>query len=93
MYKLLLLLQVLQTFTDKDTNLRVSTIIKVDCTCIDSKMQILAFWKQKSKLIIKSELVVFSAMVIPHNNILKSSAQTTHIFQINQTTLEDAIHW
>ena len=41
MYKLLLLLRVLQTFTDKDTNLRVSTIIKVDC--INSKMQILAF--------------------------------------------------
>lgn len=45
MYKLLLLLHVLQTFTDKDNNLRVSTIIKVDC--INSKMQILAFWKKK----------------------------------------------
>lgn len=45
MYKLLLLLHVLQTFTDKDTNFRVSTIIKVDC--INRKMQILAFWKQK----------------------------------------------
>lgn len=34
-----------RAFTDKDTNLRVSTIIKVDC--INSKLQILAFWKQK----------------------------------------------
>lgn len=46
MYKLLLLLHVLQSFTDKDTNLGVSTIIKVDC--INSKMQILTFSKQKS---------------------------------------------